>query len=497
MKSFFIRLFSKQIRNQVLKDSENAIADQRKILKLLRRKGSKTRFGMDHNFEEIKSYSDFVKHVPVRDYEKLRPYVERITKGESDVLWPGKPKYFAKTSGTTSGVKYIPISKASIKNHINTARNAMLNHIALSGNAEIFNGKMIFVSGSPELEFKSGIGTGRLSGIVNHEVPFWAKANKLPSLETNMIEDWQEKVVKIAEETIVEDMRLIGGIPPWIQMYYESLLKISGKQTLAEIFPNYSLFIYGGVNYKPYEAALESLVGKKIDILETYPASEGFIAFQDKIENEGLLLNTNSGIFFEFVSLDEINKGEPKRLMLEEVELNVDYALIINNNAGLWAYNIGDTVRFTSLDPYRIIVSGRIKHFISAFGEHVIAKEVDEAIAHATKELGSQVIEYTVAPQVNPPEGGLPYHQWYIEFGKAPENMEAFAQILDKSIQDQNIYYKDLIEGEVLRPIKISMLRKNGFQDYMASIGKLGGQNKVPRLSDDRKIADKLDDFVI
>jgi len=475
--------------------SQRAVADQDKIFKQLIRKAKDTRFGKDHSFGDIHTYEDFKSRVPIRDYEGLRSYVERIIQGESDVLWPGKPKYFGKTSGTTSGVKYIPLTKDSMPNHMNSAKCAILNYVAESGDSSVFDGKMIFLSGSPELFEKGDIPTGRLSGIVNHEIPRWLKGNQLPSYKTNCIEEWEEKLEKIVDETLQNDMRLISGIPPWVQMYYERLLERTGKSSVKEIFPNYDLFIYGGVNFEPYRAQLESLIGESIPSIELYPASEGFIAYQVSQKEKGLLLNTKSGIFFEFIPVDEVHNENPTRLKLDQVELDREYALIINNNAGLWGYSIGDSIRFVSLDPYKILVTGRIKHYISAFGEHVIGKEVEEALMQVAKKYETKVIEFTVAPQVNPADGSTPYHEWFIEFENVPENLIAFSDEVDSEMVKQNIYYEDLIKGGILQPLKIRPMKADAFRSYMRDQGKLGGQNKVPRLSNDRKIADLLEKY--
>ena len=495
-RSFLVKPFAKKIARDIDRWSANAVAAQEKIRKELVEVGRRTAFGKDHKFDQINSYDAFKEQVPIRDYEGLKPYVERIKKGEADILWKGIPKYFAKTSGTTSGVKYIPLTKESIPNHFGTARNALFNHFARTGKGDWLDGKLIFLSGSPEMDKVGGILTGRLSGIVNHQVPGWLRTNQMPSYETNCIEDWETKVARIVDETIKADMSLISGIPPWVQMYYELLLERTGKKYIKDIFPNFSMFVYGGVNYEPYRAKLEELVGKRLDSVETYPASEGFIAFQDSPTEKGLLLNANSGIFFEFIPADEVFNENPTRLSLGQVEVDVNYALLINSNAGLWGYNIGDTVKFVSKDPYRLVVTGRIKHFISAFGEHVIGKEVEEALLSASKDQNIRVVEFSVAPQVNPPEGGLPYHEWFVEFDEVPENLEAFAAKVDKEMVKQNIYYEDLISGNILRPLKIRPLKRDSFRAYMKTQGKLGGQNKVPRLANDRKIADFLTDFV-
>ena len=492
IKSLLARPIAQLIARKVKLEAHRAVQDQEKIFPDLIRSARDTAFGKDHGFAEIRSHRDFVARVPLRDYEGIKSYIERIKSGERDVLWKGRPRYFAKTSGTTSGVKYIPITRESVPNHFGTARNALFNYLAETGNASWLDGKLIFLSGSPELEEINGIPTGRLSGISNHLIPAWLKTSQMPSYATNCIEDWEEKLDYIVEETVSQNMTLISGIPPWVQMYYERLLARTGKSSVKDIFPNFSVFVYGGVNFDPYRAKLEELVGARIDSVETYPASEGFIAFQDSQSSQGLLLNTNSGIFFEFVPVEEITGENPVRLTLGEVQTGQNYALIINSNAGLWGYNIGDTVRFVSVNPYRIVVTGRVKHFISAFGEHVIGKEVEEAMLQACAELGTKVVEFTVAPQVNPPEGGLPYHEWLVEFDTPPQDMALFAVRLDAFMAQQNIYYQDLIEGRILQPLKIVVLRRDAFRDYMKSLGKLGGQNKVPRLANDRKLADAL-----
>ncbi len=495
-KSFLVKPFARKISKNIHHWATHAKEVQQQVFRHLIDTGQHTAFGKDHQFETIRDYESFRQQVPIRDYEKLRPYVDRIKEGEADVLWREFPKYFAKTSGTTSGVKYIPITRDSVPNHINTARNALFNYIAQTGNGNWLDGKVIFLSGSPVMTKVGGILTGRLSGISNHMVPAWLKGNQLPSYHTNCMEEWEEKVDKIVEETAHQDMRLISGIPPWVQMYYERLLEYTGKNTIKEIFPNFSIFVYGGVNYEPYRSKLEELVGEPIHSLETYPASEGFIAFQDSQDQEGLLLNVKSGIFYEFVPAGEIFNDHPTRLSLEEVEIGVNYAVIINSNAGLWGYNIGDTVEFVSLAPPRIKVTGRIKHFISAFGEHVIGKEVEQALLHVANEQTVRIVEFTVAPQVNPStDTEQPYHEWFIEFDKPPDNPNAFAAALDQQMVRQNIYYADLIKGNILQPLKVTLLRQGAFREYMKSKGKLGGQNKVPRLSNDRKIAEELEKY--
>lgn len=483
-----------RIENKWIYDAVNA---QEKVFKHLINAAAQTVFGKDHRFENIKTYDDFKKNVPLRDYEDLRPYLERVMKGEVNVLWPGKPVYFAKTSGTTSGIKYIPITKESIAEHIKAARNALLSYIYETGKADFVDGKMIFLQGSPEMTEKNGIKIGRLSGIVAHLVPAYLRKNRMPSYTTNCIKDWEQKVDAIVDETITQDMRLISGIPPWVQMYFDKLSEKSKGKTITEIFKNFSLFVYGGVNYEPYRAKIENSVGKKIDAIETYPASEGFIAYQNSQKDKGLLLLANAGIFYEFIPAEEYHHKKPARLNLAQVELGKNYVMILSANAGLWAYDIGDTVKFVSIKPYKIVVTGRIKHFISAFGEHVIGEEVEHALLSVAANEGIKITEFTVAPQVNPPQGELPYHEWFVEFVNKPDDLATFAKQVDETLQKKNIYYFDLIQGSILQTLKLRCLQKDAFVNYMKSQGKLGGQNKVPRLSNDRTVADRLMQFVI
>ena len=493
VKSIFAKPIAKRVRKRIYKWANIPEKTQEKVFKKLIRQAKDTFFGKDHDFKDIKTHQDFVKRVPIRDYEGLRPYVEQILQGKDNILWKGKPLYFAKTSGTTSGAKYIPITKASMPFHVKAARNALLMYIAETDNADFIEGKLIFLQGSPIIDEKNGVKTGRLSGIVAHYVPGYLQNNRMPSWETNCIEDWETKVDAIVEETIKEDMTLISGIPSWVQMYFEKLVAKTGK-SVAETFPNFNLFVYGGVNYEPYRNKFENLIGKKVDSIEFYPASEGFFAFQDKQDEKGMLLLLKNGIFYEFIKADEFFNENPTRISISDVKLGVNYVMIISTNAGLWAYNIGDTIEFTSLKPHRIIVTGRIKHFISAFGEHVIGKEVEQALNEAIQGENISVNEFTVAPEMNPSEE-LPYHEWFIEFDNAPKDLKGFSEKIDQSLQRQNSYYLDLINGKVLKPLQITMIAQGGFQAYMKSQGKLGGQNKVPRLSNDRKIANALIKF--
>lgn len=495
LKSVAAKIFAKKVAKRTAQWVENPIQTQERVFKEIIKKASKTNFGKDHNFSAIQSHADFVKNVPIRDYEGLKGYVEKVVAGEENILWPGKPLYFAKTSGTTSGAKYIPITAESIKYQVEASRNAILNYIHETGNSAFVNGKMIFLQGSPEMQEKNGIQLGRLSGISAHYVPNYLQKNRLPSWETNCIEDWETKVNTIVEETENEDMSVIAGIPSWVLMYFEKLNAKTNKK-VGDLFQNFQLFIYGGVNYEPYRAKFENLIGRKVDSIELFPASEGFFAYQNSQQEKGMLLLLDSGIFYEFVKADEFYDENPERLTLKDVELGVNYVMIISTNAGLWAYNLGDTVQFISEKPYKVIVSGRIKHFISAFGEHVIAKEVEEAMQLAIAETDALINEFTVAPQITPKGDELPYHEWLVEFEKEPSDMAKFIAILDSSLQKQNSYYFDLIEGKILQTLQVTSIKEGGFHEYMKSVGKLGGQNKVQRLANDRKVADVLITYI-
>lgn len=497
IKAFGAKIYAQWCYRKNKKWIENPLETQEKLLHNLLKQGNQTLFGKDHKFDKIKNLNDFREKVPVRDYEALRSYIDLMLEGVENVLWPGRPLYYAKSSGTTSGAKYIPITKASMPQHIRAAREALLNYYHETGNTSSVNGKHIFVQGSPVLEDKKGVALGRLSGIVAHYVPAYLQKNRMPSWETNCIDDWETKVDAIVSETETENMTIIGGIPSWVQMYFERLTAKTGKP-VGELFPNFSLFIYGGVNFEPYRGVFEKLIGHTPDSIEFYPASEGFFAYQDQQKERGLLLLLDHGIYYEFIVASTFFDESPTIHTLGEVEIGVNYVMIISSTAGLWRYNIGDTIQFTSTFPFRIIVSGRIKHFISAFGEHVIVSEVEQALKEAI-DLDESIVrirEFTVAPQIAPQEG-LPYHQWFIEFDTQPKDMESFSARINQAMQTKNIYYDDLIVGKVLRPLVISTVEKEGFKAYMKSIGKLGGQNKVPRVSDNRKIADVLENYLI
>lgn len=497
LKSFLAYPIAVLVRGMVYSIHQNGGETQHALLKKLVKVAGNTQFGKDHQFYQIKNYEDFKQKIPIRDYEQAKKYFNKIIAGEKNITWPEKPIYFAKTSGTTSGVKYIPITKESINHHIIAARNALLVYIAETKNADFFDKKMIFLQGSPKLEDTKGIPTGRLSGIAYHHVPKWLLGNRMPTYETNCIDDWETKLDKIVEETLHEDMSLVSGIPPWCIMYFEKLLEKSGKKTVQEIFPNFELFVYGGVNYEPYKEKIKSLVGFDIPVVETYPASEGFFAYQFFQTDTGLLLNLGAGILYEFIKTVALSQLNPKRCLIDEVEIGVNYVLIVSTNAGLWAYNTGDTVKFTSLKPYKIIVTGRVKHFISAFGEHVIVEEVEFAMSQASQKFNLNISEFTVAPLVAKNKQDASCHEWLIEIENHHFDIAGFTKTIDKILQERNVYYQDLRAGNILGEPKITLLPKDTFQKYQSSVGKLGGQNKVQRLSNDRELADNLLNIIL
>ena len=476
--------------NRMEKRAGYAQEDQLRTLRNLLDKAKYTQFGKDHGFESIQTVAQFQEKVPVRDYEAAKNYFDQTVKGVPDVLWPGVPLYFGKTSGTTSGAKYIPITRDSVKNFIHAALESLMGLGVYRKDAGFVEGKMLFLSGSPQLdENEHGMKIGRLSGISHVIVPGYAKKNRLPSLAINEISDWETKVEKVLEEAMQEDLRLISGIPSWILMFFEKLKERTGKLPVDQ-WPNLVAYVHGGVNFEPYETVFEEYFQGKVTCWETYPASEGFLGIQMD-DSGGMRLVLNQGIFYEFIPLEEAHQENPTRFTVGEVKQNQQYAIILTTSAGLWAYHLGDVVRFTSLNPPRIKVTGRVKHFISAFGEHVIGEEVDAAMVATLEGIPAEVNEYTVAPFLAT-EAGESYHEWLVEFKSEPEDINVFSQQLDQEMRKQNAYYEDLRTGNILRQVKVTPLFTYAFRNYMKSIGKLGGQNKIPRLSNDRKIADAL-----
>lgn len=486
---------AKRISSKVKRAVANPFAAQDATFNHLISRAKNTRFGREHDFHSISHYKDFKRHVPLRDYEALKPYINAIIAGESDVLWPGRPIFFAQTSGTASGNKYIPITTDFLQPYRTSAINAMCVYIAETGDAASVMGKLFYFAQNIETDRFNGVSVRPISGIAQAHTPRLFRKRFLPSDKANSINDFEKKIDISVEETVHEDVTLISGIPAWVQFYCNKLIERTGKP-IKDIFPRFSLLVHGGVSIEPYRANLYNSIGKKVNTTELYPASEGFIGFQGSRKEPGLLLNLSTDIFYEFVPADEIFSASPTRVCLRDVETGVNYAAILNTSAGLWGYVLGDVIKFISKNPYRFIVAGRTAELISTAGEHLIAEDVESALADILKETGVRVIEFTVAPHSHP-ESGLPYHEWFIEFEKRPAKPAWFATRLNRLIGERNFNYRLLFEGKVILPLKIMMVSKGTFAQYMKSIGKLGGQNKVPRLSNDRKIADAMMKYVV
>jgi len=487
-----VRTLAVRVHNQIEFMASHPVSFQETTFKNLIKKAANTEFGKEHNFNDINSYSDYIQKVPLNSYEDLRPYIDKSIEGEKNILWPGLPKYIIETTGTAGGRKLIPITKDSLPYQFNTARNAVFNYTLKYGMLRIFDGKLLFLSGDSTIDKSTKIKKGRLSAIANQQVPSWLKFNQLPGSKVNQIEEWEEKIYLTAKEAIGENVTMLGGLPPWVLMFYEKILEQSGAETISQLFPNYELFVHGGVNFMPYKKKLNSLVGKEIETIETYPSSEGFIAFQDIRGDAGMLLNVNGGLFFEFIPANQAHLKHPERMQLKDVEVGKEYAVVMSTNAGLFALKLGDIIEFTSTNPFRIIIKGRVEHFLSAFGEHIIAQDVETALATALSGTGIHVSEFTVAPQVNPIEGGLPYHEWIVETQSTATELSEFGRVLDQCLQATNFQYKELVQGKAITRLKITPVPEGTFKKYLKAIGKVGGHEKLPHLSNDRKLAEGI-----
>jgi hypothetical protein len=490
-----LRFADLRLKRHLFSAADPATA-QRKCFDHLIRCGKKTVFGREHGFDRIKTHADFVREVPIMDYEKLYPYIQRILEGEKDVLWPGRPVALASTSGTSMGpIKYIPVTKASAPAYRKTSRDSVLAYTARTGNAGVLAGKMIFMSQNPERDSVAGIPVAPISGVSMARVPRFFRKNLLPSPRVACIENWDEKMNAILDEAIEQNVTLIGGIPPWLLLFFEHIRQRTGKK-VGELFPGLGVLVHGGVNFEPYQSAMEDAIGRPVDFIETYAATEGFIAFQDNVPFPGMLINLMGNLFYEFIPADEMTARNPSRLRLEEVETGQNYGILLTSTAGLWAYDIGDMVTFVSKNPYRLSVAGRSKHFISAFGEHVITEQVESALVEVLALMRLEVNDFTVSPCMKPLDGGLGYHEWFIEFKASPEKIDHFSAELDARMRQKNMIYDDLVSRKAIRPLKVRPVRRHGFKDYMDAIGRLGGQNKVPRLLNDRRVADALSRYI-
>lgn len=488
--------YSRYRVSKLHKLANNAYANQEKELLVLTQAAYNTHFGKDHSFQTIKSYRDFKKQVPISSYETLSPYIKQIHKNKVDVLWSGRPVGLGLTSGTTSGNdKRIPVTSESLKVYKRTVMDQLLSYIGTSDNAGVLFGKQLFLSSTPVVTKIHDMPVAAISGLTTHLTSSFIRSRMLPSKQVSVVVDWEEKQSAMLEECLGQDIRLVAGIPIWIQAFFDRIIEYTGK-SVGEVFPNLSLIIYGGVNVTPYKQQLLKSIGRKIDFLENYVATEAFIAYQDSVEQVGMLLNLSGGIFYEFVPVEEIDFKNPTRLNLQEVKLEQSYVILLTTNGGLWAYDIGDTIKFTSLNPFRITVTGRTAHFVSAFGEHMTIEQVERVIKHACSlQADASVKEFTVAPNIK--FDNLSYHDWYIEFSHSPENRKKFTTDIDFKLKSISHIYRALRERSIIGEPKIHYMKENTFKNYMQSIGKLGGQNKVPRLQNNRNIADVLEKYCL
>ena len=488
--SFIIKTLSRKTFKRVIGEQSLAISNQNALFKKIISRGVNSLFGKNLDIKANLDYDSFSKLVPISTYEDYRDYISLISHGKKNILTHGRPMCFAITSGTTSGTKYIPLTKEMWRHQSNSIKDLLLLYAHQTSNYDYVRSGMMFIQGSPELKYFNQVPFGRLSGIAARHVPFFLKNNRYPSMATNKIPNWNDKINAIVSETHNKKMKIIGGIPPWVMTYFDCLLEYTGKHHVKEVFPDLSLYIHGGTSFDAYRKTFLNTCGP-IDTLEVYPASEGFFAFQNNLYDESLLLLINRGVFYEFITLSNFQKKKMERIPLEGVELNIDYVLIVTTVAGLWAYNTGDTVRFVSKNPYKIVFSGRASQFCSAFGEHVIEKEIQAALKIAVKNVGGTVSEFSVCPKVGSGRE-TSRHEWFIEFLEKPKSITDFEAVLQNSMKKQNIYYKDLFDSGVIGVLKIILVKKGGFSSYMKSIGKFGGQNKCPHLLNDRRIADFL-----
>lgn len=471
------------------------IEAQRDVLQNLVTAAQYTEFGRKYNFSQLFTVRSFKQAVPIHDYENLKPYVERIMQGEQNVLWNTPIYWFAKSSGTTSAKsKFIPVSDESLQDcHYKAAKDVLTMYYHFNPESELLTGKGLVIGGShtinqvnPEAQY------GDLSAVLLQNSPFWGHWLRTPDLDIALMDEWESKIEKLAESTIKENVTSISGVPTWTLVLFKRILEITGKKSMMEVWPSLELFMHGGVSFTPYKEQFKKLIGKDIHYLEMYNASEGFIAASDKPDEEGILLFLDHGIFYEFMPVSEFGNDHPQTIGLRDVELEKNYAPVISTNGGLWRYLLGDTIQFTSLRPYKIKVSGRLKHFINAFGEEVIVDNTDQAIAAACEKTGAVVNDYTAAPvYFSDAHNGA--HEWLIEFEKEPADPDLFVKELDAALKNINSDYEAKRHKNIaLRMPVVHALKKGAFSEWLRSKGKLGGQHKVPRLSNDRTLIDEI-----
>ncbi len=455
-----------------------------------------TEWGKKYNYNKISTIEDFKKNIPLQDYNDIKPYVNRLRNGEQNLLWPSEIKWFAKSSGTTSDKsKFIPVSKEALEDcHFRGGKDILSLYTRENPTTKIFKGKGLTLGGSHKINnFSNQSFYGDLSAVLIENLPFWAEFLRTPRPEIALMDVWDEKIQKIAEETIKQDVTNIAGVPSWTLVLAKHILEITGKKNLIEVWPNLELFIHGGISFVPYREQFDKLIPKKgMNYMETYNASEGFFAIQNSLFSDDMLLMLDYGIFYEFLPLSQIDKKNPETIQLKDVEINKNYALVISTNAGLWRYIIGDTIKFTNKYPYKIKITGRIKHFINAFGEELIIDNTDKALEIACKKTNAEIVEYTAGPiyMDDNQKGG---HQWIIEFEKKPDNIDYFAEILDNALKSLNSDYEaKRYKNITLDFPKITIVEKGTFYKWLKKNKKIGGQHKIPRLSNNRKYIDEI-----
>lgn len=474
---------------------QNPVAAQREVLQDLVTSAQYTEFGRTYGFSKLFSVKAFKQAVPIHEYDDMKPWIQRIMDGEQNILWNTPITWFAKSSGTTSDKsKFIPISTESLEDcHYKGAKDVLTMYYNYNPDSDLLTGKGLVIGGSHNiLQLNGESHFGDLSAVLLQNSPFWGHWIRTPDLSIALMDEWESKIEKLAHSTIQENVTSISGVPTWTLVLFRRILELTGKSTVSEVWPNLELYMHGGVSFVPYRDQFQKLIGKDINYIDLYNASEGFFAAQQSPDDDGMLLFTDHGIFFEFMPLSEYGKDEPQTVGLADVELGQQYAPVISTNGGLWRYLLGDTVQFTSLHPYRIRVSGRLRHFINAFGEEVIVDNADQAIARACEQTGAIVDDYTAAP-VYFTEGGRGGHEWMIEFGKDPVSLDHFSWELDAALKSLNSDYEAKRQKDIaMQAPLVHALPKGSFHEWLRQKGKLGGQHKVPRLSNDRKILDEL-----
>jgi hypothetical protein len=455
-----------------------------------------TRFGLEHNFSNIRSIKDFQQVVPIRTYEDFKPYIDLLREGQQNVLWPSKLKWFAKSSGTTDAKsKFIPVTQEALEEcHYKGGKDLLALWYNLKPDAKLYAGKTLVVGGSSKINpFNEEGYTGDLSAIIIRNLPIWVELRRIPSRDIALMENWEEKIEAMAQATKEEDVSILAGVPSWTLVLLKRIMELKGTNNIKEIWPNLELYMHGGVSFKPYRAQFEKLIpSPNMGYVETYNASEGFFAIQDQLNSEELLLMMDYGIFYEFLPVEEIGAKNPRTVGLNDVEIGRNYALIISTNAGLWRYMVGDTVKFTNKFPFRIQVSGRTKHFINAFGEELMVENSDYAIQQASIKTGALVSDYTAAP-IYMGDDAQGAHEWAIEFEKAPDCINSFRTELDNALKSVNTDYEAKRAFDLnLRAPEIRVLPQGSFYNWLKKNGKLGGQHKIPRLSNERGLLEEI-----